>query len=461
MLKSCLNSFLIGLAKHNGSVEKSHDALVVRGIFLPLTMNAPCTFSIKNNGISQYFDVSYLNFTRNGDTSMLKQNQKTPFSQVIKKYKPTSNFLEEVNRIKFKHDLHRQIMSKGKKCDKCKDCKSCTTETTCNHCKRCTECKKPKYFKELGTLSTSQVKSCKKACELLINTVFLSKDKTVHYKTGQYVVFLTLTLPSTQIHSDKQIKRLQTRYIENLQKTYGVNYYVWKAEAQKNGNIHFHLLVDKWIDWTVHQKLWNKQLDKLGYLDAFQEEHGHRNPKTIDVHSLKMNKKQKKIKNPTAYITKYMTKLEFGKRPVLGQLWGCSDSVKRLDYPKYAEGEQYFDHVVSVVNSKQLKQVLKEDFFSFFSGKTFDILRSTYTQLWGNVKTFYQEQNGNRKPPPKIEPKPFIRVQKPQSFKELMDEREEAKNIRKNKEALTKFKKDYLQTYDPYKANQFDIFAPL
>lgn len=343
-------------------------------------MNAPCTFSIKNNGISQYFDVSYLNITRNGDTSVLKQNQKTPFNDIIKRFKPTSNFLEEINRVKFKHDLHRQIMYK-----------------------------RGKNIKELGTLSNNQKKSCKKVCETMINTVIFSRDKNVHYKSGQYIVFVTLTLPSKQVHSDKDIKRLQTRYIENLQKTYGVKYYVWKAEAQKNGNIHFHLLIDKWLHWTIHRRLWNKQLDKLGYLDAYFNEHGNRNPNTTDVHSLKKDKKGKKLKNITTYIIKYMTKLEFGKRPVLGSLWGCSDAAKKLDYPKYSEGYPLFDHVVAFINKGHLKQVIKEDFFSYFSGRTFYYISNYYLHLWHDLKSFYQLQNGNIVPQT-IQQKEFIRV---------------------------------------------------
>ncbi|WP_157730177.1 rolling circle replication-associated protein [Tenacibaculum jejuense] len=269
--------------------------------------------------------------------------------------------------------------------------------------------KRGKNLKELGTLSNNQKKSCKKVCENIINTVIFSRERNSDYKTGQYVVFVTLTLPSKQQHSDKQIKRLQTRYIENLQKTYGVKYYVWKAEAQKNGNIHFHLLLDKWIHHTVHRKLWNKQLDKLGYLDSFQSKHGHRNPNTTDVKSLKKDDKGRKIKNPTSYIVKYMTKFEFGKRPILGKLWGCSDEAKQLDYPKYQEGQPLFDHVVHLINSKKLKQVLKEDFFSFFSGRSYEVISTKYKKLWSDIKDFYKLQNGNIEPRT-ISQKEFIRL---------------------------------------------------
>ena len=344
-------------------------------------MNAPCTFSLRNEGISQYFDVSYLDFSRSGDKTALKQNQTSKFIDRIRKFNYTKNFLNEVKQV---NDLHLSHT---------------------NHMKDVYNVK----IKPLGTLSRSQVKTCKKACETMINTVIFSKSKDVDYKTSQYVTFVTLTLPSKQVHTDKQIKKLQTRYIENLQKTYGVKYYVWKAEAQKNGNIHFHLLVDKWIHWTVHRKLWNKQLDRLGYLDSFQKLHGHRNPNTIDVHSLKTDKKGRKITNPTKYITKYMTKLEIGKRPILGKLWGCSTETKQLDYPKYCEGDGFFSHVVSLINSGSLKLSIKDDFFSYFSGRVYNQVFKNYKHLWSDIKDFYKLQNGNIKPKT-LQQKEFVRL---------------------------------------------------
>ncbi len=37
--------------------------------------------------------------------------------------------------------------------------------------------------------------------------------------------------------------------MDNMKKSYQVDYYVWKAEPQKNGNIHFHILMDRWVDY--------------------------------------------------------------------------------------------------------------------------------------------------------------------------------------------------------------------
>ncbi|CAM1344241.1 rolling circle replication-associated protein [Tenacibaculum amylolyticum] len=420
--------------KHNGKIEKTKQGLA-RAEFLSLfPMNAPCTFSLKNQGISQYFDVSYLNFSRNGDKRLLKQNQQSEYLDRINSFEYTSSFLNEVNEVQSLYKNHVDYMKKKYDVD----------------------------LKPLGTLSKAQVKSCKKACETMINTVMFSKDNKVDYKTGQYVVFVTLTIPGKQIHSDKEIKLLQTRYIENLQKTYGVKYYVWKAETHKSGNIHFHLLLDKWIHWTVHRKLWNKQLDKLGYLDRHFEKNGNRNPNSIDVHSLKTDKKGRKIKNPTKYIIKYMTKLEFGKRPVLGKLWGCSSETKRLDYPKYCEGDYYFSHVVSLINSDQIYQTIKEDFFSYFSGRVYNEIYKKYKDLWSSIKTFYKLQNGNIKPAP-IPTQPFIRSEKYESVEEFQnrlakDKKDFLENnrIEKNKKALRSFKQNYVKQFGSFE-NQLEF----
>ncbi|WP_047788777.1 rolling circle replication-associated protein [Tenacibaculum mesophilum] len=331
-------------------------------------MNAPATFIVKNNGLTQFYDVSYLSFSRNGDTTMLKQNHNTSFYESYKRINDLDSF-ENVAKLEFKHQLHQMIMAK-----------------------------KGKQIKQLGTLSESQVKKCRKAIECMVSTVLFSRDKKVDYKTQQYLAFVTLTLPVKQFHSDKELRKAQTRYIENLQKTYNVKHYVWKAEPQKNGNIHFHLLIDRWIDWTVHRKLWNKQLNKLGYIDKYQQKHGDRNPNTIDVHSLKKDKKGRRLKNITKYIVKYMTKKEFGKRAIIGKIWGCANATKKLDYPRYAEGETYFYKIIELINKYDFKQVVCDEFFAHWLGKSFDVISKHTRNLWRDIKEWFQLRNGNIQP---------------------------------------------------------------
>lgn len=95
-----------------------------------------------------------------------------------------------------------------------------------------------------------------------------------------YPTFVTLTLPAEQMHDDNYIKRnLLNRFIINLKTRYNVGHYFWRAEPQKNGNIHFHILTDRYIHWKAIRHDWNQILDEYGYIEAYrrrqQERHAN------------------------------------------------------------------------------------------------------------------------------------------------------------------------------------------
>jgi len=52
--------------------------------------------------------------------------------------------------------------------------------------------------------------------------------------------------------------KLFSRCLENLKKTYGLVQYVWTGELQKNGNPHFHAILDiPYVDVRVINAYWN------------------------------------------------------------------------------------------------------------------------------------------------------------------------------------------------------------
>ena len=88
---------------------------------------------------------------------------------------------------------------------------------------------------------------------------------------NQKPTFVTLTLPAIQKHSDNHVKRAMLgRLITVLQRTYGVKYYFWRAEPQKNDNIHFHLIIDKYVKWQDLRAEWNRVLDGNGYIENYR-----------------------------------------------------------------------------------------------------------------------------------------------------------------------------------------------
>jgi hypothetical protein len=81
-----------------------------------------------------------------------------------------------------------------------------------------------------------------------------------------------------------------------------VSRYVWKYEKQGNGNIHYHILTDKFIPYRELRDNWNRIIEKHNYIYQFKLKHGHTDPNTTDIHSLK------KVNNVPQYLSKYMIK---------------------------------------------------------------------------------------------------------------------------------------------------------
>ena len=85
------------------------------------------------------------------------------------------------------------------------------------------------------------------------------------------IQFITLTLSGTQKHDDNWIKaNMLNPFIDVIKKEHDVINYIWRAEAQANGNIHFHLVVDKFIYWKKIKSVWNRLQATHGYIDEYQ-----------------------------------------------------------------------------------------------------------------------------------------------------------------------------------------------
>lgn len=210
-----------------------------------------------------------------------------------------------------------------------------------------------------GELSPHSRKRMTKALNLL---VALAKKKRVQNpKTNKWftfkVNFVTLTLPSAQRSvSDRDLKtKVFDPFIKSMKRKHSLKSYVWRAERQFNGNLHFHLTTETFLPLHSIRDEWNRFLSKYHFIDEFKLNHGHINPNSTDVHSVH------KINNIGAYMVKYMSKnpkehlaeinakrLQVGKYPIapelhrfrllsgqprwddpiLGKVWDCSVNLK-------------------------------------------------------------------------------------------------------------------------------------
>ena len=173
-----------------------------------------------------------------------------------------------------------------------------------------------------GDVSAKAQSKIKNAINWLLQS---AKDKRVFdKKSGKNfffkVNFITLTIPAcAQCPPDHFVKtQVFHPFIVYARKYFGLRNYVWRAEAQKNGMIHFHLVTDTFLHHRSLRSSWNKRLQASGLLADFSARHNHENPNSTDVHSVKG------IQNLGAYIAKYVSKKDETRRPIVGRLWGCN-----------------------------------------------------------------------------------------------------------------------------------------
>lgn len=229
--------------------------------------------------------------------------------------------------------------------------------------------KMPKNVRKKNEMSRKAQIRIKAAANWML---FLSRERNAYHQNKKVdnqfsVSFVTLHLPSKQMHSHSEItKRCLNIFIMYLRRKHNVKNYIWRAEIQKNGNIHYHLVIDQWIHYLAIRKYWCNALATLGYLSAYANTYKnmsfkeyrqwrHReglldekkikkafdfgtqsawlSPNCTDVH------KCRDIRKLAAYIGKYISK-DFDQEKtgpyadslaeMTGRLWYCSTSLSRL-----------------------------------------------------------------------------------------------------------------------------------
>lgn len=225
-----------------------------------------------------------------------------------------------------------------------------------------------------GKVSTHAKRKMSRAIEYLVATT--NTRKQYEPQLRKWIVFkatfLTLTLPSAQMHDDREIiNKCLNPFLQEIIKYHVVKKYIWRAEKQQNGNIHFHILTDSFIPYYQIRDRWNRVVNRLGYVDRFQERHGRKQPNSTDIHSLR------KIKNLKKYMIKYMAKNEettqnnnrsedSQKTKELlpdekamvqtGRIWGCSHNLSKIQGYRTEIDNETAEQLTKVIESGKAKK---------------------------------------------------------------------------------------------------------
>jgi hypothetical protein len=244
--------------------------------------------------------------------------------------------------------------------------------------------------KHSNRLSNSAKKKAKKAIKYLLYNASEKKIYNPKYQSSYIykVGFITLTLPSAQMHSDQIIKKmLLNQFLVEAKKKWNMTNYVWKSERQLNGNVHFHILTDVFIPHMELRNTWNRIVEKLGYVTAFRKKNGMKSPNSTDIHSLY------KISNISNYILKYMLKrsklskivvkandlgcikqfkqgnvsvsmgaqLFLSSTASVGRIWACSTSLSNIEGGR-AEIDSFFLRELDIIKSKAKTHVIEKQY---------------------------------------------------------------------------------------------------
>lgn len=242
--------------------------------------------------------------------------------------------------------------------------------------------------------------------------------------------FITLTLSSEQIHSDHEIyEHLFRPFLMALHRIWKVNNYLWRAESQSSGGLHYHIVTDRFIPWNELRNEWNRHQQALGYVFRYRQNqllwhregfrprpelyktwsrekqykawhegclHDWNSPNSTDVHSLKL------ITNVRAYFKKYMTK-EGQNSFIEGRLWGCSEKLSGLTGARAAEYSRIDEELRKIQSDKSIK-IFSTDYYTVIFITPADLLRLGCTEILSLFNQYITKVFPDYRPPEIFDP---------------------------------------------------------
>lgn len=207
-----------------------------------------------------------------------------------------------------------------------------------------------------GKISSLTCSKLRSVIDTWLNSIMvtISEKKGSFENNTYYPVFITLTLPAKQVHDDKFCNRFfLQQFLEKYKYHTAAKNIFWRAESQKNGNIHYHIIGDRYWSWKVVRQMWNDILENYGYIDEFERINGHRNPNSTDV------KGASDVKDFVKYVLKYVSKIE-QYRVLNCRLWGMTDSLRSIKACTMVVDSKVSDELQKIINQKSTLTIKKD-----------------------------------------------------------------------------------------------------
>lgn len=279
-----------------------------------------------------------------------------------------------------------------------------------------------------GYMSPATRRKVRKIVSTWVRSIMLYRaDIKKRWDPGRaYPVFVTVTLPSEQIHSDAEINRACLQpFLQMLKRHHGIENYFWRAEAQENGRVHFHILTDRFIGKEDLQVSWNKAVNRLGYVDRYYESSGDACPPSTEIHRVRSQVKDRKTGkmkdvDPVDYLLEYVmdaAQLEqlpegedhdskqprrlvgryrkadgtidtYFTRPITGRVWGMSDALRSIREPRAEASYRLIKALEDAKNAGVLRRV-DQDHATLYFGPVALVIGRAHRGMWQLVKDYY------------------------------------------------------------------------
>src|SRR5574337_78305 len=176
-----------------------------------------------------------------------------------------------------------------------------------------------------GVVTEGAAKRIRTAVDILLQ---ITPHRTVkNPATGKsfkhWLSFITLTIPGNEQHVNVKFanKNLLAPWIRIMRKKHTMLTYVWKAEFQKNGQLHYHITTPSVIHHSFNKDTWNNILSSNGLLKQWMKQHNNTFLNSTDIHSVKRNDKF------NWYLSKEISKANKNAH-ANGKVWDCSLNIK-------------------------------------------------------------------------------------------------------------------------------------
>ena len=233
------------------------------------------------------------------------------------------------------------------------------------------------FHARTGEVNEQKIRRFKRYAQLLL---FLSPVKTNVTRTGREfkwrLNFLTFTLPGSPTGKDNLTKAIYLTFQKLRDR--GFKHYVWRKEKQKNGNLHWHIIGNHYIDTKDLNKIWNESLRRHcpQMMRKWFVKHHHYYPPSTDVTSIYSTRGAMKD------LRKYLQKADNTD----GNTFGVSRDLSRIPYISLDGNTSEIDRCLKIGTR------LDQEYSSFYSLPWWLLMRSVTPKIRTELKA-WQDSN--------------------------------------------------------------------